>query len=155
MKRWITELAVSLTAGTLFGAGMIISGMVDPDKVLAFLDVTGHWDPSLAFVMGGALAVFAPFYHLVIKKRKESLNGVGLDSTNDKKVDAKLIIGSSIFGIGWGIAGICPGPAITSLSSGGTEIVVFIIMMFVGMAIAKQVPVASQTTQPSINRAKF
>ncbi|WP_394250287.1 DUF6691 family protein [Vibrio profundi] len=152
MNRWIIESAVSLVAGILFGAGMIISGMVDPTKVIGFLDITGDWDPSLAFVMGGALMVFAPFYQLFIKGRKQAVNGDPIDLVTNTKVDSKLVVGSSVFGIGWGIAGICPGPAITSLSSGSMEIVVFIMMMLVGMTIAKHVSIPFQRGQSSVSR---
>ncbi|WP_295891045.1 YeeE/YedE family protein [uncultured Vibrio sp.] len=127
---------VSLVSGVLFGAGMIVSGMADPSVVLAFLDVTGDWDPSLIFVMGGALAVFAPVYHIVIKKRKKAVNGTEYNWPKSPKVDRKLVTGSIIFGIGWGIAGICPGPAVSSLSGGSTIIITFVLCMLAGMAMA-------------------
>ncbi len=124
--------------GALFGAGMIISGMVDPVKVLAFLDITGNWDPSLAFVMGGALLVFTPFYHLVIKKRKKALSGDDFAYTTNNKVDGTLLSGAAIFGLGWGLAGICPGPAVASIGGGSNIILAFVLSMIVGMVHAKQ-----------------
>ncbi len=98
----VIQLASALVSGLLFGAGMVVSGMADPQKVLAFLDITGQWDPSLMFVMGGALLIFAPFYHLVIKKRKHALNGDELNFPATNKVDSTLVTGSIIFGLGWG-----------------------------------------------------
>ncbi|MEC7941805.1 MAG: YeeE/YedE family protein [Pseudomonadota bacterium] len=136
MKDYSFTILVGLLAGVLFGSGMIISGMVDPNKVLGFLDITGDWDISLAFVMGGALLVFTPFYHLVIKKRDKALNGERLDSCNNPLIDRKLIMGSTMFGLGWGLAGFCPGPAVTSLSGGNPTVWVFMISMLVGMWLA-------------------
>ncbi|MGI9877810.1 DUF6691 family protein [Vibrio chagasii] len=136
MKNSSFTIVVGLLAGTLFGSGMFISGMVDPNKVLGFLDVTGDWDISLAFVMGGALMVFAPFYHLVIKKRDKAINGERLDSRNNPVIDRKLIVGSTAFGLGWGLAGFCPGPAVTSLSGGNPTVWVFMTSMLVGMWLA-------------------
>ncbi|EDK26002.1 hypothetical protein VSWAT3_19366 [Vibrionales bacterium SWAT-3] len=136
MKNSSFTIVVGLLAGVLFGSGMIISGMVDPNKVLGFLDVTGDWDISLAFVMGGALMVFAPFYHLVIKKRDKAINGERLDSRNNPVIDRKLIVGSTAFGLGWGLAGFCPGPAVTSLSGDNPTVWVFMISMLVGMWLA-------------------
>lgn len=132
-------ILIALISGLLFGTGMIVSNMVDPSKVIAFLDVTGHWDPSLAFVIIGALTVFAPCYHLIIKKRKHAINGDTFSYPSKTSVDSKLILGATCFGIGWGIAGLCPGPVLTSISSGASEIFIFIISMAVGMGIATKV----------------
>ncbi|WP_299688980.1 YeeE/YedE family protein [uncultured Vibrio sp.] len=136
MKNAVFTVVIGLVGGLLFGSGMIISGMVDPNKVLGFLDITGNWDVSLAFVMGGALLVFAPFYHLVIKKRAKAINGESLDSSNNPLIDRKLILGSAVFGLGWGIAGFCPGPVVTSLSGGNPTIWLFMVSMVVGMWLA-------------------
>ncbi|PTP63790.1 YeeE/YedE family protein [Vibrio splendidus] len=136
MKNSSLTIVIGLLAGILFGSGMIISGMVAPNKVLGFLDITGNWDISLAFVMGGALLVFAPFYHLVIKKRVQAINGESLDSRNNPIIDRKLILGSTAFGLGWGIAGFCPGPAVTSLSGGNSTVWLFVLSMLVGMWLA-------------------
>lgn len=124
-----------LIAGLLFGAGMNISGMVDPQNIFAFLDITGEWDPSLAFVMGGALLVFTPIYHIVIKPRKTSLDGKKLSLPTNTNIDRKLLIGAAIFGLGWGIGGICPGPALSSVTGGSIEILAFIASMLMGMKL--------------------
>ena len=137
-KPQIIRIIIGLISGTLFGMGMIISNMVDPAKVLGFLNITGNWDPSLAFVMGGALAVFTPFYYFVIKKRSQAINGEQFSWTSNTTVDYTLISGAVIFGAGWGLAGFCPGPAITSLGSGSNIILAFILSMIVGMVHAKQ-----------------
>ena len=137
-KSKVIRLVVGFISGLLFGAGMIISGMADPSKVIGFLDITGDWDPSLAFVMGGALAVFTPIYHLVIKKREASISGDKFTWTNNTKIDRNLILGAAIFGAGWGIAGFCPGPAMASVAGGSNIILAFILSMIVGMVSAGQ-----------------
>lgn len=138
-------MAAPLLSGLLFGLGMALSGMIDPAKVIAFLDITGQWDPSLAFVMGGALLVFLPSYFLLIKPRKESLSGESYCLPVNQDIDWKLLIGAAIFGLGWGIAGICPGPAVASLFYGNAAIPLFLISMFVGSQLAKRCFVESKT----------
>jgi uncharacterized membrane protein YedE/YeeE len=137
-KAKIIRLIVSMVSGLLFGSGMIISGMVNPEKVIGFLDVTGNWNPSLALVMIGALSVFTPFYHFVIKKRSHAVNGDKFTWTSNTKMDSTLISGAVIFGIGWGLAGICPGPAMASVGGGSNTIFIFILSMLTGMFYAKQ-----------------
>ncbi|MGF1719310.1 YeeE/YedE family protein [Vibrio kyushuensis] len=134
----LSNIVVGLISGALFGSGMIVSGMADPEVVLAFLDVTGQWNPSLIFVMGGALMVFTPFYHLVIKKRTAAIDGAKFNWPVKPKIDSTLLTGSVIFGVGWGIAGICPGPAVSSISGGSNVILVFVLSMLVGITLAKQ-----------------
>ena len=129
----IIRMMIGLISGALFGSGMIISGMVDPNKVIAFLDITGDWDPSLAFVMGGALLVFSPCYHFIIKKRKVAISGDEFAWTNNNKVD-----GAVIFGAGWGLAGFCPGPVIASIGSGSPIILTFLFTMLIGSVLANQ-----------------
>ncbi len=125
---------ISLCAGLLFGMGMVISGMIIPENVIQFLDVYGHWSPNLAFVMGGALLIFLPFYFLVITKTQPvCVSDYSLP--NNRTVDKKLIIGASLFGIGWGIAGICPGPVVSSLSAGGSDLFIFLISLMLGLKI--------------------
>ncbi|TYK67476.1 YeeE/YedE family protein [Colwellia echini] len=131
-------IIVGLISGLLFGSGMIISGMVNPDKVIGFLDITGNWDPSLVFVMGGALIVFAPFYHLVIKKRKRAISGDKFTIPTNNTIDGTLLSGAVIFGMGWGLAGFCPGPAVASISGGSNVILAFILSMLIGIVIANQ-----------------
>jgi len=125
---------ISLFSGVLFGSGMILSDAVNPTKVINFLDFFGNWDPSLGLVIGGALIIFIPCYHFLIKHRSHSVNGTILQLTTNKTVDKELIIGTIIFGIGWGLAGICPGPAISSIAGGSTT--TFIVSMSIGMIIA-------------------
>ena len=137
MNRILFSLSI-LVSGMLFGIGMALSGMVDPAKVIAFLDVTGQWDPSLAFVMGGALAIFMPSYFYLIKPRKCAVNGGEYALPTKKNIDRNLVIGATLFGLGWGIAGICPGPAISSLWYGNSDIVVFILSMIMGSIIARR-----------------
>ena len=126
-------------AGLLFGAGLIVSGMVDPAKVQGFLDVAGHWDPSLAFVMAGAVTTAAIGYRLALRRPKPLLaESFGLPS--NRRVEPRLVIGSAIFGIGWGLAGLCPGPAITSLGIGSPGVLVFVPAMLAGLAAARWLP---------------
>lgn len=130
------KTVIALISGILFGSGMIISQMIDPEKVIGFLNVIGNWDPSLALVMGGALAVFTPCYHLLIKKCSHAINGEKFNFASNTKIDGKLIAGAAIFGAGWGLAGICPGPAVASISGGSLTIAVFVLSMLVGMRLA-------------------
>ncbi|HAS6347084.1 YeeE/YedE family protein [Vibrio sp. IRLE0018] len=125
----------SLLAGLLFGLGMAISGMTDPNKVIGFLDVAGDWDPSLMFVMGGALAVFMPGYFLLVKKQQKPLNAEAFCLATKKTIDGRLVSGAAVFGIGWGLAGICPGPAVASLGLGNVQIVLFFAAMMFGLGV--------------------
>lgn len=121
-------------AGLLFGVGLLLAGMANPAKVLAFLDLAGAWDPSLAFVMGGGIgAALLPF--TLAKRRKASLAGCPMQLPSKREPDRQLVIGSLIFGIGWGIAGICPGPAVVVLGSGNAAILPFVIAMLAGMGL--------------------
>ena len=118
--------------GVLFGLGLIISGMSNPQKILAFLDLTGAWDPSLVFVMIGAIVVgLAGFY--VVSKRTEAFFGGALHIPKKRDITKPLILGSLIFGVGWGIAGFCPGPALVALGAGHLKALVFLIAMLAGM----------------------
>ena len=120
--------------GVMFGFGLIISGMTNPQKILNFLDITGSWDPSLIFVMGGAVLVGLGGFYLVTK-RSEAFFGGALHIPKRRDITMPLIIGSVMFGAGWGIAGFCPGPAIISLGSGQIKALVFVLAMLAGMAI--------------------
>ncbi|WP_432455591.1 MULTISPECIES: DUF6691 family protein [unclassified Agarivorans] len=127
------KVIVGLVTGLLFGLGMNISQMVDPNKVLNFLDIFGAWDPSLAFVIGGALLVFIPFYHLIIKPRRLAINGDEYRCVSVKQaITGRLVVGSVLFGIGWGMVGICPGPAVAGLLRGDMMIYWFIASMLFG-----------------------
>jgi len=124
----------ALASGLLFSFGLIISDMVNPARVIAFLDVTGDWDPTLGFVMGGAITA-ASIAWMIAKPRKSAYFGDAIPPMPTQPVDRKLVSGSAIFGIGWGLVGLCPGPAIVALSFGKWEIAVFIIAMMAGMAL--------------------
>lgn len=143
----------ALVSGILFGMGMAVSGMIDPAKVIGFLDVAGSWDPSLAFVMGGALAVFLPSYFLIIKPRKQSVSGAEMCTPTNTKIDSRLLSGAAIFGLGWGLAGICPGPAVASLSYGNISIVLFFVAMLAGSLLTKVVMSSRETEELSTNEA--
>ena len=118
--------------GVLFGLGLIISGMTNPQKILSFLDITGSWDPSLIFVMGGAVLVgLAGFY--LARRRSESLFGGAFHIPTRRDINQPLLVGSVIFGMGWGVAGFCPGPALVSLGGGQMKALVFVIAMLAGM----------------------
>ena len=123
----------ALLAGLIFGLGLTISEMVNPAKVLAFLDLFGNWDPSLAFVMGGALIVTAIGYRLAWTQEKPAF-AERFQVPGNRQIDTRLAIGAVLFGIGWGLVGLCPGPAISALSFGGAPIFVFLAAMGAGMA---------------------
>lgn len=118
--------------GLMFGLGLLLSGMTDPSKVLGFLDLFGQWDPSLAFVMGGAILV-GFFAFAFAKKRTTSFLGGALRLPTSNAIDKRLVIGSLLFGAGWGLAGFCPGPALVSMASGQTQALIFVAAMVVGM----------------------
>ena len=123
----------ALLAGLIFGLGLIISEMVNPAKVLAFLDLFGNWDPSLAFVMGGALIVTAIGYRLAWTREKPVF-AERFQVPGNRQIDTRLALGAVLFGIGWGLVGLCPGPAISALTFGGTPVLVFLAAMGAGMA---------------------
>ncbi|MFQ2546662.1 YeeE/YedE family protein [Aeromonas caviae] len=129
------KLLTSVFAGLLFGLGMALSGMMDPARVTGFLDLAGAWDPSLAFVMGGALAVFMPGYFLLVKPCRLSLLGEPMARVPAPVLDRRLIGGAALFGIGWGLVGICPGPALSLISSGQPMILLFIAAMVAGILL--------------------
>ncbi|WP_077667146.1 YeeE/YedE family protein [Salinivibrio sp. PR6] len=127
---------VALLSGFIFGVGMMVSGMTNPSKVIGFLDVFGQWDPSLVFVMGGALLVFVPGYFLAVRRQKKPLMADQFCLPKTRKIDKKLVGGALLFGAGWGLAGLCPGPAITAIGSGSLPIALFMISMLVSMRFA-------------------
>ncbi len=124
----------SFASGLVFGFGLILSGMANPEKVLGFLDITGLWDPSLAFVMGGAVLVGA-FAFAFARRRTLSFLGLSMNIPGNRQIDKRLILGSLTFGIGWGIAGICPGPGIVGLGAGESKAFVFVAAMIAGMIL--------------------
>lgn len=121
-----------LLAGLISGAGLALSGMTDPERVIGFLDVAGDWDPTLVFVMGGALLTFAVGSFLVRKKAH-------LECSASEPVSRNLVLGSVVFGIGWGLGGFCPGPAIANLAEVRTEALVFVPMMALGMFLVQRI----------------
>lgn len=133
------KLIFSGLAGIIFGLGIAISGMANPAKVLNFFDVAGSWDPSLIFVMGGALITTAIGYMLVFGNQKKPVFDAEFHLPINKTIDGRLIAGSATFGIGWGIAGFCPGGAIPALGFGGVTVIAFVGAMVVGIALARSI----------------
>lgn len=127
------RLIISGAAGLLFGFGLVISEMTDPARVLGFFDLAGAWDPSLAFVMGGAIPVMAAAW-LWLGRRGEAFYG-GAPDPASTRIDARLVGGAALFGLGWGLTGLCPAPAVAGLSFGGTPLWVFVAAMAVGMFV--------------------
>lgn len=125
---------MALVVGLVFGIGLIVSGMTDPSKVIGFLDLAGAWDPSLAFVMGGAILVGAIAFR-VAGRRETSLLGEVMRLPKASQIDRRLVLGGLAFGAGWGLAGYCPGPALASLAVGGIKPLVFVGAMVAGMAL--------------------
>ena len=124
----------AFAAGLIFGLGLLLAGMANPAKVLAFLDITGNWDPSLALVMGGAIAVSAIGFYLT-RQRSAPLFGDSFQVPTNRKLDKRLVLGALGFGVGWGLAGFCPGPALVALGTGSLKAVVFVAAMLSGMVI--------------------
>ena len=124
----------SFLAGLVFGLGLILSGMADPAKVLGFLDLAGAWDPSLAFVMGGAIGVGVVAF-FVARKRTVSFLGAEMKMPTARHIDRRLVLGSLTFGVGWGVAGFCPGPGLVAFGMGEAKAAVFVAAMLAGMAI--------------------
>lgn len=124
----------ALVAGLLFGLGLILSGMANPAKVLNFLDIAGTWDPSLAFVMAGAIAVATPGFWLVRRRTAPIVDAQFYVPPADAPIGRPLVIGAAVFGIGWGLAGFCPGPALVSLPLAAPGTVVFVVAMLAAIA---------------------
>jgi uncharacterized membrane protein YedE/YeeE len=131
----VKRIAFATLAGLLFGLGLAVSGMTDPDKVLNFLDLAGRWDPSLALVMGGALVVTVPGFAW-LRRRGCTLDGAALPIPPTGRIDARLVAGGLLFGIGWGIAGYCPGPALANLAH-AREAFAFVLALVAGSQLAR------------------
>ena len=141
-------VVTSLLAGLVFGLGLIVSGMANPAKVLGFLDLAGRWDPSLALVMAGAIAVgFAAF--AVARRRTLSFLGAEMKLSAARHIDRRLVVGGLLFGIGWGVAGFCPGPALVALGMGESKAVVFVAAMLAGMGVFELLERRKHSVEPS------
>lgn len=132
MNRIIYQFGAALLSGIVFGFGLSLSGMLNPVRVQGFLDVFGNWDPSLAFVLGGAVAVALIGVQMMKRLRHPAFDD-SFHVPMDRKIDTPLIIGSALFGLGWGIGGFCPGPAVASLSVGIPQTMLFVVAMLIGM----------------------
>lgn len=130
------RLFTALLIGLIFGLGIVISGMVNPAKVLNFFDIVGTWDPSLALVMVGALAVTIPGYRLVLR-RKAPVLGARFRLPDHHTIDRPLVLGAATFGVGWGISGFCPGAALPALSTGHVAVLVFVATLILGILLAR------------------
>ena len=129
------EIAAAFAAGLLFGAGLLVSGMADPAKVLGFLDILGAWDPSLALVMAGAVGVGLVGFALNEKRMQSALGLPMRLPARDGAIDPRLVLGAACFGIGWGLVGLCPGPALVALTTGSAKAIAFVVAMLAGMAL--------------------
>lgn len=134
MRSATHEVVVALVAGAIFGAGLVVSGMANPAKVLGFLDLLGAWDPSLALVMAGAVGVGLVGFAWS-SDRTQSALGLPMHMPTSRTVDRRLMVGSAAFGIGWGLAGFCPGPAVVALATGSFKAILFVAAMLAGMGI--------------------
>lgn len=128
------QILIALLAGLLFGIGLIIAGMTDPANVIGFLDIAGRWNPSLAFVMVGGIVVAALAFRFAATQT-QSLFGGTFRAPTATQIDLRLVLGGLMFGIGWGLAGYCPGPALASIAVGGSKPIVFTLAMLAGMAV--------------------
>jgi uncharacterized membrane protein YedE/YeeE len=142
-------VVASLLAGLVFGLGLILSGMANPAKVLGFLDLAGSWDPSLALVMAGAIAVGLVAF-LVASNRTVSFLGAPMRLPTDRRIDRRLVMGNLLFGAGWGIAGFCPGPGLVAMGMGEAKAVAFVAAMLLGMGIFEW---AQRRKHTSVTRA--
>jgi uncharacterized membrane protein YedE/YeeE len=136
VSRWFA-FAGALGSGFVFGAGLVVSGMTDPAKVLGFLNAFGDWDPSLMFVMVGAIGVHALLYRAILR-RNAPLAAEAFTIPAGRRVDARLVVGSALFGVGWGLSGYCPGPSVVALGTGSMSVLVFVAALLIGSALASR-----------------
>ena len=148
MNRNIFQFGAALASGIVFGFGLSLSGMLNPVRVQGFLDVFGNWDPSLAFVLGGAVAVAFIGVKVMKRLRRPVFDDTFHVPTN-RKIDVPLVIGSALFGLGWGIGGFCPGPALASLATGGVKPVLFVSAMLAGMGLFELLQPRPATAAPT------
>lgn len=137
MKNKILENIFALLSGLVFSLGLWLSDMVNPERIIGFLDISGNWDPALLFVMGGALAIAIPGFYF-LNKQQRTLIGLPLQMPKKTDIDKKLITGALLFGIGWGLVGLCPGPVIAVLPNLFDKVIAFVISMLVGMFIVSK-----------------
>jgi uncharacterized membrane protein YedE/YeeE len=147
MKRGL----VALVSGLLFSTGLLLAGMTQPQRILAFLDVFGRWDPSLALVMAGAVFVAAIAFRVAARRRASVFGGDFRIADRHAPIDARLLAGAALFGVGWGLSGLCPGPAVVSLASGQISIYVFVLAMVAGMLLHGLLPGRASAPQPTVN----
>jgi uncharacterized membrane protein YedE/YeeE len=147
------RIIAALGAGILFGLGLSVSRLIDPAKVLGFLDVSGDWDPSLALVMAGALAVTLPVFRLTRALSKPALDA-RFHMPARRDIELRLVTGAALFGVGWGLVGFCPGPAVASLAFGRWESALFVVAMIVGMAAHRFTVAGLGGTAPSAGGAR-
>lgn len=160
----MAQIIAALAAGLLFGLGLVLSRMIDPAKVLGFLDIAGNWDPSLALVLAGATGTAAIGFRLVLNRRTAPLFAESFSLPTVRNIDWRLVVGAAIFGVGWGLVGLCPGPAVADLSLAFRPVAIFVIAMLGGMALFKLMdrapggggaasPVAGREQQPGLKPA--
>jgi len=149
MTRTTASRLSEFIVGLLFGWGLLISGMTDPGKVIGFLDLAGSWDPSLALVMGGAIAV-GFFAFGMAKKRTRNFFGGALHLPTSRDIDKRLLLGALLFGAGWGLAGFCPGPGIVSMAAGRPKAVLFVVAMLAGMLVFEWIDRLGRRTLTSV-----
>jgi uncharacterized membrane protein YedE/YeeE len=129
------SLVLAAISGVVFGGGLLLSGMTQPEKVVGFLDVRASWDPSLAFVMAGAATVYGLLFRWIRTRRSEPWLDVSFHLPTRRDLDAPLIVGAALFGVGWGLGGLCPGPGLVAAASGSGSALAFVAAMLVGMAL--------------------
>ena len=134
----MSDKIISLVSGIIFGIGLVISGMTNPEKVIGFLSITHNWDASLIFVMGGGIITAGPFFYLMRNRQTSSL-GNQIDLPKKQKLDKKIIIGASLFGVGWRLVGLCPCPAIAAIATFDPIIIVFLLSMAAGVLVKKNI----------------
>lgn len=132
---------LAFAVGLVFSVGLVISGMTQPSKVVGFLDFFGDWDPSLAFVMGGAVLVNVGLYWLTIKKRSKPVFDINFHVTQNRQINPRLLLGAALFGIGWGLSGFCPGPAVTSVATATVPVIVVVSSMVAGIYLMRILPI--------------
>lgn len=145
MTRYLWQTVAALASGVVFGFGLALSGMLDPARVRGFLDIAGAWNPALAFVLGGAVIIAMLGVALARRMRRPLLDTAFHLPPTTAKPDRKLVVGSALFGVGWGLVGLCPGPAVASLVTGRTSVLIFVAAMLAGMVLHDRLAAAIET----------